>query len=159
MRNPVKILLFIVVGVVVAAVAVLCASKQDPGFHVAAPDGGFHFDPQSLTWHGPLEPCTTCTPGNGSGADGQIAGVRPVVWQEARFHLRNDAGETPPVAEVRVVFDLHYNADPTRFGTHVSLVGDRFRVIVATERGNTDFFAADGALRAWYIVSGTEPSK
>lgn len=63
------------------------------------------------------------------------------------------------MAEVREVFDLHYNADPTRYGTHVSLVGDWFRVIVATERDNTDFFAVDGALRAWYIVSGTEPSK
>lgn len=111
-----------------------------------------YFDPQDQTWKDPQGRCESCSAENGFTADGQISGTRPIVWQEARFRLRNDAGEAPPIKEVRELFETHYNANPAWYGTHVALDGDLYRVIVATENGDTDFLAPAGALRAWYDV-------
>lgn len=112
-----------------------------------------YFDPHDRRWHDPQGLCHACTPAHGFGADGQIDGTLPVVWQEAVFALTNDLGEPPPVDEVRELFETHYSANPAWYGTQVSRRGGAYRVVVATEDGAVDFLAPRGALRAWYTAA------
>lgn len=111
-----------------------------------------YFDPAAREWRDAHGPCLTCTPQNGFGPAGQIAGAPPVVWQNVRLRLLNDLEEEPPASEVQELFATHYSADPTLFGTHVTKQDDHYRIIVATHTGETDFLAQNGALRAWYEI-------
>lgn len=126
---------------------------DDPIFTGWALRETLYFDPTAREWRDAHGLCLTCTPAHGFHADGQIDGAPDAVWQTIRLRLTNDLGEGPPAAEVQDLFATHYSADPAWFGTHVSVDAGIYRIIVATPRGDTNFMAQNGALRAWYDVA------
>jgi len=115
-----------------------------------------YFDPRSRDWRDPSGKCHSCIAENGFGRDGQIAGTLPVYWHELRLDLKSDLGENPPLDEVKELFELHYSTNPAWYGTHVELNEGVFRILVATDRADTDFLVPSGAIRAWYTVTGVE---
>lgn len=116
-----------------------------------------YFDPSDLTWKDDIGICHSCVIENGFSADGQIHDSQlNVSWRALSLKLKNDLGENPPLSEVKTLFTTQYSADPQWFGTRLSLQGDIYHIIVATEGSHIDFLDPAGALKASYDVTLVE---
>jgi hypothetical protein len=84
-----------------------------------------YFSRSEGVWRDHVGICHTCTPENGFGPDGNVDNIR---WRELRLSLKNDAGETPDLDEVRDFFQSQYAEQSGTYPVHLTLSDDIFLI-------------------------------
>lgn len=115
------------------------------------PQETIYFSEVFQTWQDNIGACRTCTPENGFGADGV---VDTIAWRELWLELKNDAGESPSLQDVKEFFMHHYAEPSGYFPVRVGNLKGVFIIFVPVpkELKDIDFLDSRGSLLATYDV-------